>query len=113
MVDGQPNTKRKGNAFELLTEFFLRLAPKYATSLKNVWNLNNGNVPNDVRLKLNLPDVDEGIDLIAETNEGHFWAIQCKYVADELESLGRKKLSTFTELSFSICKNISLALVDK
>ncbi|MDF1526848.1 MAG: DEAD/DEAH box helicase family protein [bacterium] len=59
----------------------------------------------------NLPGSDEGIDLLAQTKEGDYWAIQCKYREDESHSLTRKELSTFTDLAFSICKGIDLALV--
>ena len=30
----------------------------------------------------NLPNTDEGIDLIAETFDNEYWAIQCKYRSD-------------------------------
>jgi hypothetical protein len=33
-------------------------------------------VPPKVRKRLNLPEPDEGIDLIAETKRGNYWAIQ-------------------------------------
>jgi superfamily II DNA or RNA helicase len=103
------SNKQKGDAFELLTKCYLQLHPTYDTQLKHVWLLSE--VPIKVRRKLNLPDTDEGIDLIAETNEGTYWAIQCKYKEDETKSLTRKELSTFTDLTFSICKNIELGLV--
>ena len=95
--------KDKGDAFELLTKCYLLLHPAYTTQLKHVWLLIE--VPTKVRKKLNLPDTDEGIDLIAETKEGTYWAIQCKYREDEKDSLSRPELSTFTDLTFTICKN--------
>ena len=101
--------KQKGNAFEALTKFYLQLDPKYKTQLKSVWNLSE--VPSKVRKDLNLPGPDEGIDLVAESKNGEFWAIQCKYREDETRSLTRKELSTFTDLAFNICKHISLGLV--
>jgi predicted helicase len=70
----QPLTeKSKGDCFESLTKYFLQLHPTYATKLKNVWSLKE--VPVPTRAYLNLPGPDEGIDLIAETKEGAFWAI--------------------------------------
>ena len=104
-------SKEKGDSFELLTKYFLQLDPRYATILKNVWSLTAGEVPLGIHAKLNLPEPDEGIDLVAETHEGRFWSIQCKYVADEGNSIGRQKLGTFTDLSFTICKEISMALI--
>jgi len=71
------NKKEKGDSFEALTKHFLQLHPKYTTQLKNVWLLEE--VPPKIHKYLNLPDQDEGIDLIAETKDGKFWAIQCKY----------------------------------
>jgi superfamily II DNA or RNA helicase len=103
------SNKQKGDTFELLTKYYLQLHPTYVTQLKHVWLLSE--VPIKVRRKLNLPDTDEGVDLIAETNEGTYWAIQCKYKEDETKSLTRKELSTFTDLAFNICKNIELGLV--
>ena len=106
----QPMTKKeKGDCFEELTKHFLLLDPTYATKLKKVWLLLS--VPPDIHELLNLPGPDEGIDLVAETKEGEFWAIQCKYREDETSTLTRTDLSTFTDLAFTICTNISLALV--
>ena len=104
-------TKEKGDCFEVLSSLYLRLTPRYATKLKNVWNLNKGEVPPTVRRMLNLPGSDEGIDLLAQTKDGEYWAIQCKYREDESHSLTRKELSTFTDLAFTICTGIDLALV--
>ncbi len=101
--------KQKGDCFEALTKHFLQLHPNYATKLKNVWLLSE--VPAQVREHLNLPGPDEGIDLIAETKDGEYWAVQCKYREDEDRSLTRRELSTFTDLAFVICNNISLGLV--
>lgn len=101
--------KAKGDAFETLTYYYLLLHPEYQTKLSNIWFLRD--VPRNVRKKLNLPGPDEGIDLVAKTKEGDYWAIQCKYREDESKSLTRKDLSTFTDLAFGICRNISLALV--
>jgi len=101
--------KDKGDCFESLTKYFLSLDPKYATLLKNVWPLRK--VPANIRTYLNLPDPDEGIDLLAETKGGQYWAIQCKYLEDERGSLGRHSLSTFFDLSFNLCKHINFCLV--
>ncbi len=101
--------KEKGDCFELLTLYYLQLHPNYATKLKNVWLLRE--VPLEVHLKLSLPNPDEGIDLVAETKDDEYWAIQCKYRDDESKSLTRGELSTFTDLTFGICKGFSLALV--
>ena len=57
----------KGDCFEELTRFFLKTNPTYISKIKNIWNVNEDEVPFNVKQILNLPDADEGIDLIAET----------------------------------------------
>jgi predicted helicase len=102
--------KEKGDLFEHLVRAYLQLDPEYATKLRKVWLLED--VPSALRKKLHLPASDQGIDLIAETNTGEYWAIQCKY----RENTGRAltwggDLSTFAGLAFGLCKNISFGLV--
>src|ERR1700686_1482284 len=68
----------KGTAFERLTQLYLQTAPEYRTKLHDVWLLRD--VPREVRERLNLPGPrDEGIDLIARTRQGKYWAIQAKF----------------------------------
>src|SRR6516225_8012225 len=67
----------KGRAFERLTQLYLKTAPEYRTKLQDVWL--RPEVPVDVRRRLNLPGPDEGIDLIAHTRQGKYWAIQSKF----------------------------------
>ena len=105
----QLTPKEKGDAFERLTKQYLQFDPKYATKLKRVWLYNE--IPSFVVKKLNLPSRDQGIDLVAETREGEFWAIQCKYLEDETKSLSWRTLATFTGLAFGVCRNISYGLV--
>ncbi|MFH2066497.1 MAG: DEAD/DEAH box helicase family protein [Pseudomonadota bacterium] len=102
-------TKEKGDAFELLVKYYLLIEHRYSSLLKNVWLLNE--VPISVHKKLNLPNPDEGIDLIAEAKDGKFWAIQAKYRDKESSSLTHTEIATFSSLSFVICKNISFGLV--
>ena len=104
--------KFAGSTFELLVKYYLLTNPRYQSKLKNVWLLNE--VKEVIKKKLNLPDQDEGIDLIAETKEGHFWAIQAKYRSDPNETLtlgGKGSLATFSNLAFRYCKNITHGLV--
>lgn len=101
--------KEKGDAFERLVQLYLQLEPRYAAQLKNVWLLTD--VPLQVREILNLPEPDKGIDLIAETHAGEFWAIQAKYRDDQTSSLTWDELSTFTGLAFGVCRNIAFGLI--
>ena len=99
----------KGNAFEELTKYYLSYNPVYKSKLKTVWLQKE--VPASILKKLNLPLNDQGIDLIAETNEGEFWAIQCKYLQDEDQRLSHRKISTFISLSTGVAENITYCLV--
>ena len=57
------NTKEKGDVFEMCTQLYLQAAPKYRLLLKKVWK----------------PDVDFGIDFLAETYDKQTWSIQFKF----------------------------------
>jgi predicted helicase len=84
-IDACSKTKDKGDIFELLTKLYLQIVPRYVSKLKTTWLFNE--IPINTLKKLNLPTKDMGIDLVAETNEGEYWAIQSKYKADESKSL--------------------------
>ncbi len=62
----------KGDRFERLMQAFLRTAPQYANKFKNVW------LWSEFPGKDDLGGTDTGIDLVALTNDGDYWAIQCK-----------------------------------
>src|SRR5215208_1517187 len=98
---------QQGAAFERLTQLLLRTQPEYQSKLKHVWLLSE--IPENVRAKLRLPQLGEGIDLIAETYEGTFWAIQSKFRSKRDDTLTRKDLDTFTSLAFVACTGISAA----
>jgi len=99
----------KGKLFEELTYLLLTTKPQYTSILKNVWVHGKG-MPGSIQKKLNLPKSDEGIDLIAETFSGEFWAVQCKFKGKN-QSPTYKELSTFTHLANTHCKHISMALL--
>ena len=98
-----------GKIYEKCVQLFLQTDPKYQAILKNVWLLQD--VPKAVREKLKLPNADEGIDLIAETNQKSYWAIQAKYKSEKSSTLTRKDLATFRDLAFNYCNNIQHGLV--
>jgi predicted helicase len=64
--------KDKGERFERLMKAYLLTDPKYAYKFKKVW------LWNEFPSKQDLGSTDTGIDLVALTNEGDYWAIQCK-----------------------------------
>jgi predicted helicase len=98
----------KGAAFERLTQLYLLTAPEYLAQLKHVWLLRD--VPPGVCRRLDLPSLDEGIDLIACTRHGEYWAIQSKF-RERDQPLTRRELGTFTSLAFNTCSDIALAVV--
>jgi predicted helicase len=99
----------KGALLERLTQLYLQTTPEYRTELHHVWLLRE--VPADIRKRLNLPGPDEGIDLIARTRRGEYWAIQSKFRSRRDIPLNRRELDTFTSLAFNTCNNIALAVV--
>jgi predicted helicase len=103
------STIEKGAVFERLVQLYLQIAPEYRTKLQQVWLLRD--VPVDIRRRLNLPNPDEGIDLIARTRHGEYWAVQSKFRSQRDKALNRRELGTFTSLAFNTCNNIALAVV--
>jgi superfamily II DNA or RNA helicase len=105
-----PQASLAGKAFERLTQLYLETHPEYRTQLRHVWRVPQ-EVPPALRKRLNLPSTDEGIDLVAETHDGKYWAVQCKFRADTSGRLTYKELATFTSLAFVTCRNVELAVV--
>lgn len=101
--------KQKGDLFEQLVKAYLLLEPEYASKLKHVWL--HREVPQAVSRKLGLPPTDQGIDLVAETHDREFWAIQCKYRQETDHSLTWREVSTFTGLAFGVCRGISFGII--
>ncbi|MDY0313832.1 MAG: type ISP restriction/modification enzyme [Bacteroidales bacterium] len=62
----------KGDRFERLMQAYLQTDPKYASKFKSVW------LWNEFPGKVDLGGSDTGIDLVALTHEGDYWAVQCK-----------------------------------
>jgi predicted helicase len=104
-----PTEGEKGAVFERLTQLYLQTTPEYQTELRHVWILRE--VPPAIRKRLDLPCLDEGIDLIACTRHEQYWAIQSKFRSQRDKSLSRRELGTFTSLAFNTCSNIALAVV--
>ena len=58
-----------------------------------------------------VPSTDQGIDIIAETHDGEFWAIQCKYRQETDHSLTWRDISTFTGLAFGVCSGFTFGVI--
>ncbi len=106
-IDGRNLSTEKGDIFERFVQLFLKSSPIYRQSLKNVWSLKWDKLPDQIETLLSLPNRDEGIDLICETQTAELWSVQCKFESNPHagKSITRKELSTFTSLSFVHCKD--------
>lgn len=62
----------KGDRFEKLMQAFLQTDPQFAAQFSKIW------LWSDFPSKDEFGSNDTGIDLVAQTKEGGFWAIQCK-----------------------------------
>lgn len=67
----------KGTRFERLMQAYLKTDPLYADRFQTVW------LWNDFPYKSDFGGKDVGIDLVAQTESGDYWAIQCKCFADD------------------------------
>jgi predicted helicase len=62
----------KGDRFERLIQAYLQTDPQYSNQLAHVW------MWDDFPAKKDFGGKDTGIDLVAKTIQGNYWAIQCK-----------------------------------
>ena len=83
-LKGLPTTTDQGDVFERLVQIYMLTDPEYVSQFEQVWHATSskGELPSDVRLHLNLPLDDEGIDLIALSRNGEYTSIQAKYRTD-------------------------------
>ncbi|MEB2690595.1 DEAD/DEAH box helicase [Chlamydia suis] len=90
--------QEQGKEFEKYCKWLLECDPEYKLELKEVWL--QADCPMEIKRKLSLQQdtKDRGIDLIAETYTGEFWAIQCKCY-DPQSRIERRDIDSF--LSFS------------
>ena len=82
----------KGDRFERLMAAYLQTDPKFANKFKTVW------LWNDFPARRDLGGNDTGIDIVALTNEGDYWAIQCKCYA-ETTTIDKKAVDSFLSTS--------------
>lgn len=62
----------KGTRFERLMQSYLQTDPMYAPLFSHVW------LWEEFPSRADFGGKDTGIDLVAETHDGGYWAIQCK-----------------------------------
>lgn len=90
------NKKIRGDIFEDFCVLYL----KYIKGYPNVWLLKH--VPDNILTKLTLQRKDMGIDIIVETNENTYCAVQCKY---KKHTSIKKNILSWTALStfYALC----------
>ncbi|MBQ8635034.1 MAG: DEAD/DEAH box helicase [Selenomonadaceae bacterium] len=98
-----------GMNFELLMKNFLQVYPMYRGKFSKIF------LWNEFPYRDQISNKDIGIDLVAETFDGEFWAIQCKFFTEDAE-IDKPSVDSFittSGMSFKVDgvdKNFSLRL---
>lgn len=87
----------KGDRFERLIQSYLYTDPKYA-HLRKVW------LWSEFPFRHDFGGHDVGIDLVAQTTEGEYWAIQCKAYREDAR-ITKEEVDTFLSTSGRSFKN--------
>ena len=104
--DENISERDKGAKFERLMKNFLLTYPAYRGKFSEVW------LWNEFPFRDELGTVDLGIDIVAKTGGGDFWAVQCKFYA-ETSLIDKAAVDTFLATSsktFDGDKNFSARL---
>ena len=91
----------KGFRFEALMKKYLLIAPQYKSILKNVW------LWHEFPYRRDFSGKDTGIDLVAQTTGGDYWAIQCKCY-DEDSRIEKAGVDSFLATSSKSFQNENL-----
>ena len=94
----------KGDRFERLMQAYLLTDPQYSYKFKKVWLWSEFHGKND------LGGGDTGIDLVALTHDGDYWAIQCKCF-QETSLIDKPAVDSFLSTSSREFKNEDLKTV--
>jgi predicted helicase len=82
----------KGDRFERLMQAYMQTDPTYSNLFNYVW------LWNEFPSKMDLGGKDVGIDMVARTYDGDYWAIQCKcFQKDSL--IDKKSVDSFLATS--------------
>jgi len=84
--------RNKGDRFERFMRDYLLTDPLYASQFRHVWLWNEFFANNE------LGGVDTGIDLVAMTHEGQYWAVQCKCY-QESSTIDKAEVDSFLATS--------------
>ena len=82
----------KGDRFERLIQAYFQTDPTYSSTLKYVWMWDEFPAKNDFGGK------DIGIDLVAQTFEGEYWAVQCKCYKED-SRINKAEVDSFLSTS--------------
>jgi superfamily II DNA or RNA helicase len=66
-----------GKLFEQFCKYYYLADPSVKNEYKEVWLFHE--IPYEIKQKLNLGNVDHGIDLVLQGNDGTFSVVQCKF----------------------------------
>ena len=94
----------KGDKFERLMQAYLQTDPRYADLFTNVW------LWNDFLARRDFGGKDTGIDLVARTSSGDYWAIQCKCFQDSA-TIDKPAVDSFLSTSSKHFKDDQLRTV--
>ncbi|CAM4062634.1 DEAD/DEAH box helicase [Gillisia hiemivivida] len=94
----------KGDRFERLIQAYLQTDPTYSNTLKYVW------MWNEFPGKKDFGGKDTGIDLVALTIDGDYWAIQCKCYK-ETGRIDKAEVDSFLSTSSRHFKNDQLQTI--
>lgn len=84
--------KDKGARFERLMQGYLLTNPMYENTFEKVW------LWNEFPFKTEFGGSDTGIDLVASTKDGDYWAIQCKCYQEDTQ-IDKKHVDSFLATS--------------
>jgi len=84
--------KETGDKFERLMKAYLQTDPKYCNLIKQIW------LWSEFPFKSSFGSSDIGIDLVALTDSGEYWAVQCKCYQEET-SISKDEVDSFLATS--------------
>ena len=82
----------KGTKFEQLIQAYLYTDPQYANLLEKIW------LWNEFPYRRDFGKQETGIDLVARTFDGDYWATQCKFY-DEDSLMSKSTVDSFLSTS--------------
>lgn len=84
--------RNKGDRFERLIQLYLLTDPKYVHMFTKVW------LWNEFPFRSEFGGQDTGIDIVGQTTEGEYWAVQCKCY-QETSTIDKAEVDTFISTS--------------